>query len=50
VTGYGLGPLVVGLLSDAGPLAATGLARALALAAMGAVALAGAAHALARAR
>ncbi len=47
-TGYGLGPLVVGLLSDAGPLSATGLARAMALAATGAVVLAAAAHMLAR--
>ena len=47
VTGYGLGPLVVGLLSDAGRAGPTGLAWALGIAATAAVLAAAAAHALA---
>jgi MFS family permease len=48
VTGYGLGPLAVGVLSDADRVARTGLAGALGIAAAGAVVLAGAAHWLAQ--
>lgn len=47
VTGYGLGPLIVGALSDAAPPASAGLAFALGVAAAGAVLMAGAAHCLA---
>ncbi|HVI99089.1 MAG TPA: MFS transporter [Sphingomonas sp.] len=44
VTGYGIGPLVVGAISDTAPTSATGLARALALATGSAALLAGGAH------